>query len=163
MNELLKKHNQFIMEKCYKVATKSKCLRKKVGAVLTFDPNKMSEKYSNFSVLDFDENIISSGYNRSLDEIGCSDSECLMIDGHCQRTIHAEIDCIIKNTMFRNLDDKWLFVTCAPCLKCFQFIIASGIRKILYNDDSYWEKNPEQFSYINNISRLYSVNIQKIG
>ena len=62
------------------IANRSTCKRAKVGAVLVKD-NK----------------VISTGYNGSVSGTEhCIDHECLVIDGHCVRTLHAEVNAILQ-------------------------------------------------------------------
>ena len=62
------------------VATRSTCPRKHVGAVIVRD-----------------RTILSTGYNGSIRGLPhCSDVGCLMEDGHCVATVHAEANAIIQ-------------------------------------------------------------------
>lgn len=62
------------------IANRATCKRAKVGAVLVKD-NK----------------VIATGYNGSVSGTEhCLDQECLMIDGHCARTLHAEVNAILQ-------------------------------------------------------------------
>ena len=62
------------------IANRSTCKRAKVGAVLVKD-NK----------------VISTGYNGSVSGTEhCIDHECLVIEGHCVRTLHAEVNAILQ-------------------------------------------------------------------
>ena len=62
------------------IANRSTCKRAKVGAILVKD-NK----------------VISTGYNGSVSGTEhCIDHECLVIEGHCVRTLHAEVNAILQ-------------------------------------------------------------------
>ena len=62
------------------IANRSTCKRAKVGAVLVKD-NK----------------VISTGYNGSVSGTEhCIDHDCLVIEGHCVRTLHAEVNAILQ-------------------------------------------------------------------
>lgn len=63
------------------VAARSSCLRASVGAVIVSQDHRM----------------LSTGYNGSVPgEPHCTDVGvgCLVVDGHCQRTLHAEVNAI---------------------------------------------------------------------
>lgn len=61
------------------VAQRATCLRAKVGAVIVSQDNR----------------ILATGYNGSpTGEPHCLDVGCDVVDGHCQRTQHAEINAV---------------------------------------------------------------------
>ena len=64
------------------VASRSTCPRAAVGAVIVKD-----------------NHIISTGYNGAVPgKPHCEDEGCNVMDGHCQRAVHAEINAIIQPT-----------------------------------------------------------------
>ena len=72
--------DQYFAAQALLIANRSTCKRAKVGAVLVKD-NK----------------VISTGYNGSVSGTEhCIDHECLVIDGHCVRTLHAEVNAILQ-------------------------------------------------------------------
>ena len=61
------------------VSRRSTCPRARVGAVIISPGNR----------------ILATGYNGSpLGEPHCDDVGCLVVDDHCQRTLHAEVNAI---------------------------------------------------------------------
>ncbi len=110
---------RYFMNLALQAATRSTCPRKHVGAVIVRD-----------------RTVLSTGYNGSLrgaphcDEVGC-----LMENGHCVRTVHAEANAIIQAA--RNgirLDGAEIYVTASPCFNCFKLIVNAGIRRIYYGE-----------------------------
>lgn len=74
--------------------------------------------------------VLSTGYNGSLPgEPHCDEVGCLMVEGHCIRTIHAEENAI-RNSEGRNPDT--LYCTHCPCLYCLKTTLAAGVRRIVY-------------------------------
>ena len=62
------------------IASRSTCPRAAVGVVIVKD-----------------NRILATGYNGAPpDEPHCTDVGCLMVDGHCQRAIHAETNAIAQ-------------------------------------------------------------------
>ena len=106
------------------VSQRSTCLRRKVGAVLVRD-----------------NRIIATGYNGSVPGGLHCDTEgvgCLMINGHCKRTIHAELNVILQCAKEGlSTKDAALFVTTAPCGECLKLLTTSGIDGIFYLDGEY--------------------------
>jgi dCMP deaminase len=86
------------------VALRSTCDRAQVGAVL------VREKH-----------IISTGYNGSPAGLEhCDDVGHLMVDGHCVRTVHAEVNAIIQAAVFGLATrDSVCYVTHFPCRQAF--------------------------------------------
>jgi len=61
----------------------------------------------------------------------CDDVGHLMIEGHCERTLHSEENAII-NTSREDLRDATAYVTATPCYRCVKMLINSGVKKIYY-------------------------------
>ena len=101
------------------VATRSTCDRAFVGAVL------VREKH-----------IISTGYNGSPAGLEhCDDVGHLMVEGHCVRTVHAEVNAIIQAAVFGlATKDAVCYVTHFPCLNCTKMLINAKISKLYYKN-----------------------------
>ena len=66
----------------------------------------------------------------------CDDVGHLMIDGHCTRTIHAEMNAIAqaaKNGVM--IDGADIYVTARPCWNCFRVIANTGIKNVYYLEE----------------------------
>lgn len=75
--------NRYFMNIAAEVATRSTCTRKHVGAVIVRD-----------------RRILSTGYNGSLRGLPhCDEAGCLMEEGHCIATVHAEANAILQAAM----------------------------------------------------------------
>lgn len=84
-----------------------------------------------------DKRIVSGGYNGSIkgDE-HCIDVGCKVVEGHCVRTIHAEINAILQCSRFGvGTEGATIYVTHFPCLNCTKSIIQAGIKEICYAND----------------------------
>lgn len=110
------------MELAVRVAQRSHCVRRQVGAVLVKDTR-----------------IISIGFNgpppnthncdEEWPETGCARDN----KGSCYLAIHAEQNAImyaVKNNA--SVDGSTLFVTLSPCLPCARIIYSMGIKKVIY-------------------------------
>lgn len=109
--------DQYFGKLAMEVSTRSTCPRKSVGAVIVRD-----------------KNILSSGYNGSIRGLEhCTDVGCMMENGHCVRTIHAEANAIVQASKHGvRLDGASIYVTASPCFNCFKLIANTGITKIYY-------------------------------
>ncbi len=94
------------------IAERSTCERKQVAAII--------EK---------DGRIISTGYAGSPSGMPhCIDEGCIMEDGHCVATIHAEANAIAFAAKHGiATQGATLYCTYAPCRDCAKLIINSGI------------------------------------
>jgi len=107
--------DQYFMDIAFKVKERSTCPRRQVGAVVVKD-----------------NRIKGTGYNGSPSKMQhCDDVGCLMVDGHCKRTIHAEINAILECSP-EERKDATIYVTSRPCSECAKVIINSGIVRVVY-------------------------------
>ncbi|HEP1790900.1 TPA: cytidine/deoxycytidylate deaminase family protein [Streptococcus suis] len=98
------------------IANRATCKRAKVGAVLVKD-NK----------------VIATGYNGSVSGTEhCLAQECLMIDGHCARTLHAEVNAILQGAERGIPKGFTAYVTHFPCLNCSKQLLQVGCKRVVY-------------------------------
>jgi dCMP deaminase len=111
--------NEYFMGIAHQAATRSTCPRKHVGAVIVRD-----------------RTVLSTGYNGSLRGLPhCEDAGCIMEDGHCITTVHAEANAILqaaKNGV--SIEGGELYTTASPCWNCFKLIANAGIRTIYFGE-----------------------------
>ena len=84
-------------------------------------------------VLVKNKNVIATGYNGSIpgDE-HCDDVGCLVVDNHCIRTNHAEINALMQAARNGNaVDGATAYVTTMPCTTCAKALIAAGIKRVV--------------------------------
>ncbi len=112
--------DEYFMAQSHLLSLRSTCSRLSVGATIVKD-----------------KRIIAGGYNGSIkgDE-HCIDVGCKVIEGHCVRTIHAEINAILQCSKFGvGTEGATIYVTHFPCLNCTKSIIQAGIKEICYAND----------------------------
>lgn len=117
--------NQYFMLQAVLLSMRSTCERLSVGAILVRD-----------------RRIIAGGYNGSVSgDVHCIDEGCYLVDGHCLRTIHAEMNAVLQCAKFgAATEGAEIYVTDFPCLQCTKMLLQAGIKKIYYlrnyhNDD----------------------------
>lgn len=102
------------------VARRSTCTRRAaVGAVLANNANR----------------VVATGYNGSpaaaphCDDVGC----LLDADGHCVRSVHAELNAIIQCAQ-DGVSTVGLVAYCthSPCPRCAAALVQAGISKVVY-------------------------------
>jgi len=111
--------DQYFMNIAAVVASRSTCPRKFVGAVIVRD-----------------RTILSTGYNGSIRGLPhCSDVGCVMEEGHCVSTVHAEANAIIQAA--RNgvsIGGAEIYTTASPCWPCFKLIANAGLSRVYYGE-----------------------------
>lgn len=83
---------------------------------------------------DRDWQVIASGYNGAPRKLAhCTDAGCLMVDGHCQRALHAEHNGIIQaGRIGVSLKGTRVFLTHRPCQVCVKMLIQTGVSTVDY-------------------------------
>ena len=99
--------------------TRATCDRKQVGAVIVVDYQ-----------------VAATGYNGSIrglphcDEVGHD-----MVDGHCVRTIHAEMNALAQAARRGvRIEGAFIYTTASPCWSCFRVLVNAGIRRFVYGE-----------------------------
>ncbi|CAM3284996.1 ComE operon protein 2 [Vagococcus fessus] len=112
--------DQYFMAQSVLLSLRSTCSRLAVGATIVRDTR-----------------IIAGGYNGSVSgDSHCIDEGCYVVDNHCVRTIHAEMNAILQCAKFGvPTEGAELYVTHFPCLQCTKMILQAGITKIHYLTD----------------------------
>ncbi|MHB9033663.1 MAG: deoxycytidylate deaminase [Anaerolineae bacterium] len=126
--------DDYFMDITQRVATRSTCLRRSVGAIIVRD-----------------KRILSTGYNgapRGLahcEEVGCLREKLGIPSGQrpelC-RGLHAEQNAIIQAALYGTpIDGSTLYCTTQPCVICAKMLINAGIVRIVYANPY-----PDEFS-----------------
>ncbi|TSA27297.1 MAG: dCMP deaminase [Ignavibacteriales bacterium] len=97
-------------------------------------------------VLVRDRQILSTGYNGSIPGDGhCEDDGCIIVDNHCIRTIHAEMNAILQCSSHGiNTQGSTAYITNMPCTNCAKALITAGIKEIVIFSD-YHDTLAEEF------------------
>jgi dCMP deaminase len=112
--------DQYFMAQSHLLALRSTCMRLTVGATIVRD-----------------KRIIAGGYNGSIaGGDHCIDKGCYVIDNHCVRTIHAEMNALLQCAKFGvPTAEAEIYVTHFPCLQCCKAIIQAGIKTVYFAED----------------------------
>lgn len=111
--------DEYFLEIAKVIAKRSTCDRARVGAVIS--RNKV---------------ILSTGYNgapRGLPH--CDDVGHEIVDGHCVRTAHAEVNAVAqaaKNGI--SIEGATIYQTISPCYDCFKMLVNAGIKEVIYGN-----------------------------
>ena len=107
----------YFMANAELISKRSTCDRAFVGAVLVKN-----------------NRIIATGYNGGVSDTDkCDEAGHYMEDGHCIRTVHAEMNALIQCAKEGiSTDGTEIYVTHFPCLNCTKALLQAGIKKITY-------------------------------
>ncbi len=88
-------------------------------------------------VLVKDKFVLATGYNGSLPGLPhCEDVGCLVVDNHCVRTNHAEINALTQAvTHGVTVKGATAYITNMSCTTCAKALIAAGIKRVVVFSD----------------------------
>ena len=88
-------------------------------------------------VLVRDREVIATGYNGSIPgDAHCEDVGCLVVENHCVRTNHAEMNAIVQAAKKgHQIEGGTAYVTNMPCTTCAKAMIAAGIKRVVVFSD----------------------------
>ncbi len=114
-------------------ASRSTCDRKNVGAVIVVD-----------------RQIVATGYNGSIAGLPhCDEAGHDMKDGHCVRTIHAEMNAIAQAAKHGvAIDGASIYTTASPCWECFRILVNAGVKEFCYREPYRTEEDAERISAV---------------
>jgi dCMP deaminase len=101
-------------------AEEATCPKRQVGAVLVKDGH-----------------VIATGFNGSPPGWPhCTDVGCLIVDGRCERTVHAEANAIAQAARHgHSTDGAVLYCTLEPCLRCQMLLLSCGVAEWRWIED----------------------------
>lgn len=110
--------DEYFYEMARVVARRATCPRRSVGAVIVSATGR----------------VLTTGYNGSLSgSPHCTDVECEIVDGHCQRAIHAEVNAVAQAAIYGvSLQGSKLYLYTSgnpvpPCRECTKVLLAAGV------------------------------------
>ncbi|GIN10559.1 ComE operon protein 2 [Shouchella clausii] len=112
--------DQYFLAQSKLLSLRSTCPRLKVGATIVRD-----------------KRIIAGGYNGSVSGSDhCLDKGCYVVDNHCIRTVHAEVNALLQCAKFGvPTAGAEVYITHFPCIHCTKSLIQAGIARVYYAKD----------------------------
>jgi dCMP deaminase len=88
-------------------------------------------------VLVKDRFVLATGYNGSLPgHPHCEDVGCLVVENHCVRTNHAEMNALVQAAIHGvNTNGATAYITNMSCTTCAKALTAAGIKKVVVFSD----------------------------
>ena len=109
--------DEYLMSFAVVASKRGTCDRKQVGAVIV-QLNR----------------VVATGYNGSVAGMPhCDDAGHDMVEGHCIRTIHAEMNALAQAAKFgAGVEMAAIYTTASPCWACFRVLVNAGIKTFVY-------------------------------
>lgn len=113
------------------------------------------------SVLVKDGMVLSTGYNgapRGLPH--CIDVGCRIVDGHCARVVHSEVNAILQ-AAYHGIPTagSTLYTQYLSCEHCAKALVNAGVTRIVYRD---YYKNADN-TYTKNLLKKAKVKILEMS
>lgn len=112
--------DDYFLEMAKLTATRGTCPRRRVGAVLVRS-----------------NRVIATGYNGSVaGDDHCDDVGCLLVDDHCRRTIHAELNALLQCAINGvSSAGTTMYCTDFPCVDCAKAMAQAQVKRVVYLAD----------------------------
>jgi dCMP deaminase len=109
--------DEYFLELAQVASTRATCNRLHVGCILVRD-----------------KRIIATGYNGAISAHDhCDEVGHLMIEGHCKRTIHAEVNAVLQCAKYGiATEGATAYITHYPCQDCMKLLNQAGIKRVVY-------------------------------
>jgi dCMP deaminase len=113
--------DEYFLKIAHEVSSRATCDRAHVGCVLV-QPDTHS--------------IVATGYNGSIrGEPHCDVVGHDVVDNHCVRTIHAEVNAVVAAARVGNrVEGATAYVTHFPCWACFKMLANAGVKRVVYGE-----------------------------
>ena len=109
-------------------------------------------------LVDKNNRLIGAGYNGSLPgHPHCDEAGHLMVDGHCLRTLHAEVNAIMHSV--GDSEGATAYVLGTPCIDCVKKLLAKKVKKIVFTRD--YDNKSRGGEYIFELAKISGVEIYK--
>ncbi|MEW6624200.1 MAG: dCMP deaminase family protein [Bacillota bacterium] len=119
--------DEYFLQIAEQVASRSTCLRRKVGSILVYENRILATGY----------NGVPTGF-RHCEEIGCirqTDNIESGRDLHLCRGTHSEANLISQCARFGiKGEGSTLYINTSPCGSCMKLLINVGIKKIVFRE-----------------------------
>lgn len=120
---------EHFMLQAHTAALRSTCDR---GPELLLDPTR----HGVGCVIVRDHRMIAGGYNGSPPgQPHCDEADHLMVEGHCVRTIHSEVNALLQCALDGvSPEGSALYTTASPCYDCAKAIIRAKINQVYFGE-----------------------------
>lgn len=109
-------------------------------------------------LVDKNNRLVGAGYNGSLPgHPHCDEAGHLIVDGHCLRTLHAEVNAIMHS--IGDLEGSTAYVLGTPCIDCVKKLLAKKVKRIIFARD--YENQSRGGEYIFELAKTSGIEIRR--
>ena len=110
-------------------------------------------------LVDKNNKLVGAGYNGSLPgHPHCDEVGHLMVEGHCLRTLHAEVNAILHS--FGDLEGATAYVLGTPCIDCVKKLLSKKVKKILFTRE--YDNKDRGGEHIFELARVSGAEIRRV-
>ncbi|MBI2450616.1 MAG: CMP deaminase [Candidatus Nealsonbacteria bacterium] len=110
-------------------------------------------------LIDKNNRLVGAGYNGSLPgHPHCDEAGHLMVDGHCLRTLHAEVNAIMHSV--GDLEGATAYVLGTPCIDCVKKLLAKKVKKIFFTRD--YDNQARGGEYIFDLAKTSGAEMRRV-
>ncbi len=110
-------------------------------------------------LVDKNNRLVGAGYNGSLPgHPHCDEVGHLMVEGHCLRTLHAEVNAILHS--LGDLEGATAYVLGTPCIDCVKKLLAKKVKRILFTRD--YDNKARGGEHIFELAKISGVEIRRV-
>ena len=110
-------------------------------------------------LVDKNNRLVGAGYNGSLPgHPHCDEVGHLMVDGHCLRTLHAEVNAIMHSV--GDLDGATAYVLGTPCIDCVKKLLSKKVKKIFFTKD--YDNQARGGEYIYDLAKTSGTEMRRV-
>lgn len=111
-------------------------------------------------LVDKNKRLIGAGYNGSLPgDPHCDEVGHLMVEGHCIRTLHAEVNAIMHSV--GDLEGATAYVLGTPCIDCVKKLLAKKVKRILFTRE--YDNQARGGQYIFELAKNQDAEIRQVN
>lgn len=111
-------------------------------------------------LVDKNKRLIGAGYNGSLPgDPHCDEVGHLMVEGHCIRTLHAEVNAIMHSV--GDLEGATAYVLGTPCIDCVKKLLAKKVKRILFTRE--YDNQARGGQYIFELAKNQGAEIRQVN
>jgi len=110
-------------------------------------------------IVDKNNRLVGAGYNGSLPgHPHCDEVGHLMVEGHCLRTLHAEVNAILHSV--GDLEGATVYSLGTPCIDCVKKLLSKKVKRIVFA--TVYDNKDRGGEYIFELAKTSGVELQRV-
>ena len=111
-------------------------------------------------LVDKNNRLVGAGYNGSLPgDAHCDEAGHMLVDGHCIRTLHAEVNAIMHSV--GDLEGATAYVLGTPCIDCVKKLLTKKVKNIFFTRE--YDNHARGGNYIFDLAKNQGAEIRQVN